>query len=1305
MKFFKYSSIYFSRALFFVFIFLSCRIFSQPILMTTEAGNFDNGRSVAADRNGNIYVTGSFLSDTLILDSTILKTNGNQDLFLAKYSPLGKILWARSIGGIGDEKGLSLAIDSKENIFVTGCFSASFKYDSLNITNKGLWDIFIVKYDSTGNLRWVKTAGGKGDDYGQGICVDTKDNIYVAGSFSCQLITLSDRTLSNSSDKAGSFDMCLLKYNNEGNLLWAKNAGGKTDDGGMSIAADIHDNIYVAGYFESAALTFGFNIIKNDYSGRGTIDAYLVKYDSDGNAQWAKSFGSRYDDGALSVCTDKDGNVFISGNFENEIMADTTALISHGISDIFIIKYNSSGSVVWAKNFGDINEESGLSLCSDKNGNIYMTGFFNSEEISFGTIKFTLKNKSDIYLVKFDPAGNIKWAKHSGGSADEAGLGICSDGNGNIVMTGYFESGILPFEAAVLNKKSVTDVFISKYTSEGKNLWAKNSEGRGGVHRQKIENEELDNTLVGRILFNKAMDEGVAGAKVVLLNDKGKIIKSTTADDYGVFIFKNVSDAANIAVKITGDVNQFFNQRKIYLANVDNTVISAARKGKNDFFVFGNLTSEWKMLPPLVEKDSVNKFSFSGNIYAGEEHMPVKNLKTYLVDEKGEVVQSVLTNAFGSFTFANIAQEGKYTVKIDSTDKRVSASTIYFTNERGKIIASDNGRIFRFEFLSSDKNTLALLQVNDAGLIADVRGKICSDANGKKPIAGCKVKVINGKGDEIGKAFTDSLGNFWISGVKADEYYILKLEESGAVLKLNEIFVSDENGKMIGKLKSGEGKFFRFEFLPMEDQSLNKIYFEDTDSNSLFNGKLLSNSKTEQGIPNTKVSLLNPDGTILQTIMSDEKGMFLFKNIPDGIKFNVKVYENDSLLINQDKIYLADKTNRIVSKIVKGENGFFVFQNLPSQLSKLTTFVEKDTSIQISFSGNIYAGDERMPVENLKILLIDDKGNVIQTSSTNSFGSFTFTNILSDKKYSFVVDSTDKRVTASTIYFTNKKGTLISSGIGRNFRYELLSENKSTISQLQVKDAELLADIHGKLCSDPECKNPVSGGKLKVINEKGEEMGKAITDSLGNFWITGVKADEYYVVKLEESENVLKLNEIFISDGSGKMMGKLKSAEGKFFRFEFLPMDKQNFSAIYVDDPWLKVAKLQAQAKKDSIFIIENIYYEYRKWDLLPAAYITQNKVVDVMKKNPDISIEIISHTDSRGADDFNLTLSQKRAASAVNYIASKGINKKRIVGKGMGESHLLNNCDDGVDCSEDEHAKNRRTEFKITKNIQKKKK
>lgn len=113
-------------------------------------------------------------------------------------------------------------------------------------------------------------------------------------------------------------------------------------------------------------------------------------------------------------------------------------------------------------------------------------------------------------------------------------------------------------------------------------------------------------------------------------------------------------------------------------------------------------------------------------------------------------------------------------------------------------------------------------------------------------------------------------------------------------------------------------------------------------------------------------------------------------------------------------------------------------------------------------------------------------------------------------------------------------------------------------------------------------------------------------------------------------------------------------------------------------------------------FVMENIYYDFDKWDILPESEVELNKLVKLMKENPSLTVELSSHTDSRGTDAYNETLSQKRAESAVYYIVGQGVPQSRITAKGYGESQLVNHCANGVECTDEEHRMNRRTEFTI---------
>lgn len=468
-------------------------------------------------------------------------------------------------------------------------------------------------------------------------------------------------------------------------------------------------------------------------------------------------------------------------------------------------------------------------------------------------------------------------------------------------------------------------------------------------------------------------------------------------------------------------------------------------------------------------------------------------------------------------------------------------------------------------------------------------------------------------------------------------------------------------------------------------------------------GKILLSNKTDDGAPNVKVFLLTDKGTIMQTTSTDGSGYFKFDNLLADQNYMVRVDELDASLVNQKKFYLSDTKNKVVRMIVKGKGGFFIFENLPPDLTKLSKLIEDDAELKnFSIAGNMYAGDERAPIENTKVNLLNDKGDVVQSTTTNAFGSFVFMNISPDQNFTVTLDDADPKLEAQKIYFTNKSGKEIAMGQGGSFKFQFLASDKNTLSLLTVEDSQLLVDLKGTLFADKDGKNRLTNSDISLVDENGNVVGTAKTDASGNFKFVNLPADKNYMVRLKEDDPTLSTKDVFLADAKGRIVATLKSSGGKFFRYSFLPMDEQSLSNIYFDDPWLNVAKMQSAAKKDSmaniLTIIENVYYEYQKWDLLPQTIITLNKVVDVMKVNPDITIDLISHTDSRGSDEFNMKLSGKRAQTAVEYIIAKGVDKKRLLAKGLGESQLANTCKDGTECSEEDHAQNRRSEFKVKK-------
>ncbi len=238
---------------------------AQDLVWAKRAGgtSIDFGRGIAVDGSGNSHVTGEFFGSATFgpgeTNETTLTSAGNRDIFVAKYDASGDLVWAKraGAGGASFDQGLGIAVDGSGNSYVTGHFvgSATFGPGETNettLTSAGFDDIFVAKYDASGDLVWAKRAGGMSfNDFGQGIAVDGSGNSYVTGNFQGSATfgpgETNQTTLTSS---AGSFDIFVAKYDASGDLVWAKRAGGTAVDVGNGIAVDGSGNSYVTGDFD-----------------------------------------------------------------------------------------------------------------------------------------------------------------------------------------------------------------------------------------------------------------------------------------------------------------------------------------------------------------------------------------------------------------------------------------------------------------------------------------------------------------------------------------------------------------------------------------------------------------------------------------------------------------------------------------------------------------------------------------------------------------------------------------------------------------------------------------------------------------------------------------------------------------------------------------------------------------------------------------------------------------------------------------------------------------------------------------------
>jgi hypothetical protein len=384
-------------------------------------------------------------------------------------------LWAKSAQGNDTDFPYHCTTDPQGNVIVTGFFySPTITFGTVTLTNyePGSADFFIVKYNSSGQVLWAKKAGGSCNEVGISCATDGLGNIYVTGVFTSSSVTFGTIQLNNSTTVVNSCspgDIFLVKYSPNGNILWAKKAGGSSSDVAYGCTTDANRNVIVTGYFDSPSINFGTNNLSNS----GGTDIFLVKYDSNGNFIWAKKAGGADDDISISCCTDAQSNIIVTGFYGSpSINFGTTNLPCSGETDVFIAKYAPNGNLLWAKKAGGDDFELGMSCTSDAYGNVIVVGSFYSSSIHFGTTQLTNTGETDIFIAKYTTNGNLLWAKKIGGLDDDQCYSCSVDINGNIIITGIFDSPQLNFGTTSLHSAGNEDIFIAKYSSGGNLLWA-----------------------------------------------------------------------------------------------------------------------------------------------------------------------------------------------------------------------------------------------------------------------------------------------------------------------------------------------------------------------------------------------------------------------------------------------------------------------------------------------------------------------------------------------------------------------------------------------------------------------------------------------------------------------------------------------------------------------------------------------------------------------------------------------------------------------------------------------------------------
>jgi hypothetical protein len=574
---------------------------------TAPGGGFNRGNSITADGSGNCYVTGNFES-TVTFGSTNLTATGSKDIFVAKLNNAGNWIWAKKAGGSSSDDGITIRYSTNNILLVSGVYTGTSTFGSINLNGFGSKDIFVAKIDSAGNWIWASGAGSSSSEDVYGMDVDASGNTFITGTY-IKAFNIGSSTLTATTDR----DIYIAKINSSGVWQWGISSNGPGTDYSYSIGVDNSGNIYISGGFEQSQ-TFG-TITVQSLSGR---NGFIAKSNSSGTWQWVKTLAGNSTVDCLSIAvlsngvcyatgifndniifgndtltskggsdifigkittngvwnyyyansgvagliysedavTDKNGNIIVTGYFYGNVLFGNDTLKSNGSSDIFIAKMNQTGTWLWAKSAGSKGIDEAKSVCTDSSENIYITGIFD-KDINFGSDLLVNQGLSDIFIVKLSKNGEWIWAKSAGGGGTDISRSIEYDKSGSIVIAGLFQNSI-NFENFTLNSAGDNDIYISKLDLNGSFLWAVRG---GGNQSDELKAISIDRN--GKIYIVGSYESNAAFGGIYLSSQGGDDILIAALSSSGSWLWAKSAGSINY-LEYGSDVN-FDSKLNVYV--------------------------------------------------------------------------------------------------------------------------------------------------------------------------------------------------------------------------------------------------------------------------------------------------------------------------------------------------------------------------------------------------------------------------------------------------------------------------------------------------------------------------------------------------------------------------------------------------------------------------------------------------------------------------------------------------------------------------------------------------------------------
>jgi hypothetical protein len=528
----------------------------------------DLAKAMSVDKYGNSYCVGDFnASADLDPGPGVLTLNpaGGMDIYISKMNSAGSLVWAKRIGGVGDENVEGICRDTQQNIYVAGWFNGVVDFDpgaaTFNMTSIGTDDVFVCKLDSAGNFIWAKQFGGTNVDYGVDVAVDSAGYVYVTGDYKFTA-DFDPGAATVNQTSAGATDIFVCKLTSAGNFVWVKSIGNTGYDAGAELEC-VDGGVVISGWFNNT-VDFDPGVAYFPLISYGVRDIFVMKLDASGTFLWAGNMGGAFNDGCHDVCSDSLGNIYLTGYFDGAFADLDPGVTSYtlpnaGSEDIFVVKLNPLGFFQWGAAMGGPSQDAGRGIVVN-DGNVFVTGVF-SETSDFDpndNYQYNLvsSGNAEIFLSQLDMNGSFVAAAAMGGPGADIGTCIGADTTGGVYIHGGFGGySVQPCDFdpsagsfTLTSTNSTYDLFLAKYKG------AARTAGLVSVSKDAITANVYPNPSNGELLLQTS-ESGVAS----IYNSKGQLVETLACN--GETKINIVSKPAGIYVLQFSGINTNFSKR------------------------------------------------------------------------------------------------------------------------------------------------------------------------------------------------------------------------------------------------------------------------------------------------------------------------------------------------------------------------------------------------------------------------------------------------------------------------------------------------------------------------------------------------------------------------------------------------------------------------------------------------------------------------------------------------------------------------------------------------------------------------